>query len=229
MRKYNKRTSVIASLVSAVILLSGCTDSWPLIPPPQQYSCYWNEQCSAHFIDPILELPDMSCDTVFNNPAISMFFPASSFYNLMPDAYLSSTSYCSFIWTASVYMKSCTSNSEPTHQIALTSSNYLGRLFQGYYGDLIDGSPLLNNFAGLTYYDVKHQLTFIIHNVQNILDGSTGTITWKREWLGDNASELESHHTDWYFYFPPYALKGSYSPYHGERRYIYVHNQFQYY
>lgn len=226
-----KHLLMIVSLVCTLcILLSSCIDDWTAMLP-HDYSCYWNHHCNAHLINPNLKLPDRTCDTAYYNLQIAPYFPANSIHAIMPSSLFSPDSKCDFRWTATVYTKTCSSNTEQTQTIALNSSDYTGRLFVGAYGDFIDGAPLIDSYSGLTYGDVKHQLTFQIHNVNNAYDSSIGTITWTKTWEGFCASELDSvTHRDWLFYFPPSGLIGTYTAERGGGvRYIYVHTQFGYY
>ena len=121
-----KHLLMIVSLVCTLCtLLPSCIDDWtPMLP--HDYSCYWNHHCNAHFINPNLKLPDMSCDTAYYNLQIAPYFPANSIHAIMPSSLFSPDSKCDFRWTATVYTKTCSSNTEQTQTIASHSHSSSG-------------------------------------------------------------------------------------------------------
>ncbi len=222
------RVLAIYGSLSICIFMTGCiVDS---IPDTPIYQCEWPNSITAQFINLEFSLPSSNCDNPFFCAALDYVFPQQSIYGMMEAIHGYNFG---MQFNSSVYDKVC--ESESVNPLSLAMKPYPQHINQDNYwcylsqNDMLEEVPMVSSLSSLNADDLKHELILQLYNVTNDITDATGTVTWKRTWDGQTASEyFDSLHT-WFFYFPPYALKGTFTPYSGNPRYIYYHDHFDYY
>lgn len=233
MRKLFKQDFITCLLLIFSSMFIGCNpeDFLSRIPtPPPTYRCYWHDHIAACLVGAELDLPHPGCEPQFLGNNDVNIFPVHSIFEIIESGlYNSNNSSWELTWDVSVYAKTCESDvfSQSSQQMVITQSDIGSRFC---YCDIIEESPLIDTLQNISVNDMKHQLTFKIIGVHNQYDGSTGNITWRKTWVGQDSSLYIPSSNRWEFYFPNTAMIGTYHPTSKERvRYIYVHNQYGYY
>ena len=211
------------------VIMFGCEDILPYTPPT--YSCMWTSgDWVAQFANVSMELPGVECD--FNNTSLNLIFPYTSCYDLQYDAenrglqYSISGWYSS--WETSVYGKTC---QDPDVQLVTQywqPNNFPTHLTYTWdYRDFIENPHSLISGYGVDTTDLMHKLTIQLYGVENTWNGSTGTLTWTKTWLGFRSSDFIHNEYVWVFYLPYHGWKATFTPYSNYSREIYVHDQFE--
>lgn len=216
-----------------VCLLAGCTDS--LIPySTPTYNCFWGTYGEAQLVSAKLYLPGIDCEYPFDNNMLEWEFPEDiSLYDYL--SYLQGGIYqymrdFEITWTTKVYEKKCDVSSDQSQQRKWWFAN--GIVYDDLhlnYNDIIVNSPLTDPYGSISYQDLEHELVIRLFNITNEDDGSVGTLTWTKNWIGYESSNYQNQDLPWEFYFPTDGVMGTFTPNEGYTRYIYVYNQFGYY
>lgn len=226
------KVALAAILLLLPLFLTRCkiTDFVMSLITTSAYPCTWPNWANAVFVNPLLKLPNSTCDEPFSNHELEVSFPANSFYELMINNRMVTEPAYTLTWTVSVYEKPCDDSfgSEESKQLIFTQNDFWGRLLRSTY-DWIELSPMIAASGDIGVNDLKHQLVFQLTDVINDEDGSSGTITWTRTWQGQNNASYTSNPTSvWNFYFPSEPLIGSFTPKNGFPRKIYINNHYVY-
>lgn len=216
-------------------LICGCTDSLPPYINTPTYGCFWSNSCDAKLDTTVLNLPDANCETPFQNYALEIRFPddCTSLFefltNISNGTFWQLTDF-RVTWTTKVFEKKC---DDANNQSKQKVWSYIGGATQNDLqlsnGDIIPNSPLTATEGEIRYDELQHELVIEIFNVTNDYDGSQGILTWKKTWIGYQESVYQGQDLPWIFNFPTQGLTATYTVQNGYPRYIYVHNQFDYY
>lgn len=207
----------------SLIMLSACDSS---AVPVEPTGCVWVDSISVEFHHAIFNFSGKDCKLDFEKNNISVSDQIEGVYNFMHEmagnSYINS---CNLTWLSSIDTKKCDSSDLDANnaRVQLNSINYTSTL---YLPDVLEPAPIVRNDCHMHPEDYKHQLIIQIPGISNVIDGSTGTLTWLNTWLGETDSYYSSANHRWDFDCPPSGMTATYTPDLGYLREVYVYNQF---
>jgi hypothetical protein len=216
-------------------LFSSCGDPEPVNISDdsgnnEAHSCSWHDDKNAVFLNPQLLLPCSSgcSDNTFQNYNLGVVLETTwSLCNVMDNVILGllGASDFEFKWTTTFTEEiTCADFSPSSKLITLSPDNYQSRI--SYTGsDILVGTPYVPDTTFVSYSNHKHELVFILNNVENTYENSFGTVVWTMEWPGPT-SVVEN---EWWFCFPYDGVVGTYKPNksYAPTRIIYINGQYE--
>ena len=208
----------------SLIMLSACDSSAIPVAPN---GCVWvHDSIYVHFNHPIFNFPEEVCKLDFEKYNFGVSNQIYGVYNFMHEmAGNPDVSSCNLTWLSSISTKKCDSYNLDANndRVQLDLTNYTSNL---YSTDILEPAPIVRNDCHMLPKDYKHQLIIQIPGISNMIDGSTGTLTFLNTWLGETDSYYFSANHRWEFDCPSQGMTATYTPDLGYLREVYVYNQF---
>ena len=208
----------------SLIMLSACDSSAIPVAPN---GCVWvHDSIYVHFNHPIFIFSGEDCKLDFEKYNFGVSNQIYGVYNFMHEmAGNPDVSSCNLTWLSSISTKKCDSYNLDANndRVQLDLTNYTSTL---YSTDVLEPAPIVRYECQMLPKDYKHQLIIQIPGISNMIDGSTGTLTWLNTWLGETDSYYFSANHRWEFDCPPLGMTATYTPDLGYLREVYVYNQF---
>ncbi len=193
---------IMTIVVSLSCIMFGCGDPFGVGGGTQSHACTWVESLPAWFLNVNLQIPDVNTSQApFSNSFVEMYFPSYSFVSTMNNSMsivnFGQCSECRLTMT-SIVTQGCTNN---TTSMSLSfNQDGVNDNFINNYEDCLNAIYMVNNCDIPTPYNYQFKLSFVMRDVYNEIDGSTGTLTWVKTWNGDYATEcFLTGQTSWTF------------------------------
>lgn len=206
--------------------LTACEGGWP---SSYTYDCIWYNNKKAVFQNSQLKLPcvQQGSSNYFENQQLGNVLNTWSLYNLMEtiqQGVWNIGSSFDFKWKVTLASGiTCSPYTDNYRMVSFNQDNYT-QYFTSYGEDILEGSPYIQDGNYILPYDHLHELTFQIHDVENVYTHQFGTMTWNRKWPNPTNPGAEF----WFFDFPYEGVIGKFvpNPNYIISRNIYINGQF---
>ncbi len=209
----------ILYILCLMLWITGCDEN---ISNP--YNCMWRNDRNAVFMNSKLSLPCSECEEnfKFGNSLLETCLLPGSLYMIMESLSFNKVgSNFSFKWNIALTSnKPCYDLSSSTNSISFSKDNYTSYMFSQ---DVLVGTLYVDEREGFTPYDHKHEMVFQIFNVDNMTDGTMGTITWKQTF----ETLVPITPNEWQFTFPNNGVEGKFYPNANYVSKIYINGHYE--